>query len=189
MGYGISVWKSPFSILLQVRLQDSFLTSNKQPRSDTCSSDLPQQKTGSGCRINKKKNISLSSGELSFSQHITRCCVMTELQNNTNMSAASILPRRKTGQKCFEGFGKKKVSVFKRIKDKLWFYLPLFSVSNPVISVVVLVFCWWRRGIDWLISRVTDSYWTLSVLATQTWCHLSVYRFASGQVSTLRLFG
>lgn len=97
MGYGISVWKSPFSILLQVRLQDSFLTSNKQPRSDTCSSDLPQQKTGSGCRINKKKNISLSSGELSFSQHITRCCVMTELQNNTNMSAASILPRRKTG--------------------------------------------------------------------------------------------
>lgn len=116
MGYGISVWKSPFSILLQVRLQDSFLTSNKQPRSDTCSSDLPQQKTGSGCRINKKKNISLSSGELSFSQHITRCCVMTELQNNTNMSAASILPRRKTGQKCFEGFGKKKFQCLKELR-------------------------------------------------------------------------
>ena len=95
MGYGISVWKSPFSYRLDYKIL--FLTSSKQPRTDTRSSDLPQQKTGSGCRINKKKKyISLSSGELSCSQHITRYCVMTELKNITNMSAALILPRRKT---------------------------------------------------------------------------------------------
>lgn len=53
--YGLWDFGVEKPILLQVRLQDSFLTSNKHPRSDTCSSDLPQQKTGSGCRINKKK--------------------------------------------------------------------------------------------------------------------------------------
>lgn len=64
-----------------------------------------------------------------------------------------------------------------------------FFISNMMKSVVVVVSTWRGQGFDWLILRVMDAYWSLSALDTSTWCHMSVYKFASGQMSSLRLCG
>lgn len=149
--FSIIVVEKP--ILLQFRLQDSFFTPNNHPYTDTCSSDLPQQKIRLCCSyINTKAILVCHHGKKSIPRIRTNQ-ILTEFIRAliTEIIVVWWLNFRIT-QTCLQllYFLEAQVDQTGLLCRFYFSYCPtcwlLFSVLNAVNSVVFNSYSeqWWR---------------------------------------------